>query len=294
MLTRVNARWGKRICFRSYSQHNNNWADGQIILNRDMFKASGILNSNRKFPHESIKPLIYKRSATEFESDYWNFDSTLQELLQLDKEFPFVIDTRFQRINRFLGDNYSFLTSEKTAVLFGLANLSINLEQGHDDNKDFQNSFPKSTQPEFYETERLRSLGESLFQLHLGLSTIFINGKFLTLPANEIDKRTSIFDDKDSVICLFMKRHLLYESIPTYKGINRGVINKSQSPTDKAGLKLRLQDKACVASFYTLLGLLATKFNRKDIVDNVLYTKILRGPSGIVNLFIRKATDQSY
>lgn len=79
-----------------------------------------------------------------------------------------------------------------------------------------------------------------------------------------------------------MKRNYIYDCILPYQGTTRrGVIHSSEKYTEK---KKKIQDVTSIGSFYTMIGLLSVKFNMEDMLDKVVYGKIINGQAGLVTL----------
>lgn len=303
MLSKTNR--GIQLRIRSASKallsYTNNGAkrnavDSALILSRDLYKENPQINSHQKIPYQGGRPSFYRRAATDFDSEYLDRkglgNNRILEVLDLDKDFEFKISSRTEHIQQFVGQEFPLSLNEKLSILCGLSNFSLVLEQrGKDDaslsdkiSSNFSNQglFPEVRAGEEYTTEKLRSIGKSIFDLHLGLSTLFTDEKYLSLPSESLEQTMDLFNDERKVIPLFMKRNYIYDCILPYQGTTRrGVIHSTEKYVEK---KKKIQDVTSIGSFYTMIGLLSVKFNMEDVLDNVVYGKIINGQGGLVTL----------
>lgn len=256
---------------------------GLIVLARDLFLANKLITSTNKVPLQGALSSIFDRSVKEIESGYaagTTDGGRLQNLLENSKEFPSMVNKKAHAIQSFLGPEFSLLPTELACVIYGLSNVRVNIgEEPAGQNQDPQCVFPESAITS-YDSNSLRKIGKSLFQLHLQLSVVFNNNtKHLTVPSTELAHRLRIVEGQMGLICDFMKRHFMYSCIEPFKAAN----------FDKDHLVLTsrmedIHDATAVGGFYTLIGLLSVKFDKQKVIDEVLYKKVLNGRNGIVEL----------
>jgi hypothetical protein len=229
-----------------------------------------------------MKPGFYQRSATEFDSQLVERqgigNNRVLERLQLDKHFPETISSRLQPIERFIGEEYPLSTVEKLSIICGLSNFSIEIPSS--DNKN---------QKIYVETDKLRQYGKSTLDLHLNLETVFTNEKYLSSSKYELSHDIELFENS-SMILRFMKNNLMYNSTIPFRGsMKSGKITNQD--VDKI-TKEKILDATSIGSFYTLIGLLCTKFHKQEIIDNVVVGKILHGPKGLINIATSEFTSR--
>ena len=303
MLSKTNR--GIQLRIRSASKallsYTNNGAkrnvvDSALILSRDLYNENPQINLHQKIPYHGVKPSFYRRAAKDFDSEYLDRkglgNNRILEVLDLDRDFESKISPRTEHIQQFVGEEFPLSLNEKLSILCGLSNFSLVLEQRRKDdgslsdktlyNFSSQRLFPKVKTGEEYTTEKLRSIGKSVFDLHLGLSTVFADEKFLSLPSEKLELTMNLFNDERKIIPLFMKRNYIYDCILPYQGTTRGgVIQSTEKYTEK---KRKIQDVSSIGSFYTMIGLLSVKFDMEEVLDKVIYGKIINGQGGLVTL----------
>lgn len=273
-----------------------NLVDSALILSRDLYKENTRIISYKKIPYEGVKPSFYGRAATEFESEYLDRkglgNTRILEILEVDKDFESRIASRTEHIQKFVGDEFPLSLKEKLSILCGLSNFPLILEQRDQTNryksdKVPNNScseklFPNLAESEEYTTEKLRCIGKSIYDLHIGLSTIFADEKYLSLPSDSLEQTMNLFNDDRRILPLFMKRNFIYDCILPYQGTMRcGMIHSSEKHTKR---KMKIQDATSIGSFYTMIGLLSVKFNKENVLNKVVYGKIINGRAGLVTL----------
>lgn len=279
-----------------------NVVDSGLILSRDLYKENPRINSHKKIPYQGVKPSFYRRAATDFDSEYLDRkglgNNRILEVLDLDKDFESKITPRTEHIQQFVGEEFPFSLNEKLSILCGLSNFTLVVEQKAEDgaylsdktSSSFpsQGLFPEVRTGEQYTTEKLRSIGKTIFDLHLGLSTVFTDEKYLSLPSESLEQTMNLFNDERKIIPLFMKRNYIYDCILPYQGTTReGLIHSTEKYTEK---KRKIQDVTSIGSFYTMIGLLSVKFNMEDVLNKVVYGKIINGQSGLVTLVTETLT----
>lgn len=276
--------------------------DPLIILNRDLYKSNAQVNSSKRIPYLGPEPSFYLRSSTDFESKYLDSkglgNNRILETLELDKDFELSIQPRTDHIQAFLGDDFPLLLNEKLGILCGLSNFPISIKGKEKNtvtssetkfNKDCpQKSFPHLSTDQEYTTEKLRSLGKVIFDLHLGLGTFFSKEKYLSLPLNDLEHSMNLFRNERLIIPQFMKRNFVYNCILQYRGTMRsGVIHASKEYEET---RAKLQDVTSIGSFYTMIGILSVKFDRDEVVQKIVYGKIINGPRGLINIATENIT----
>ncbi|CUM51507.1 uncharacterized protein AC631_01891 [Debaryomyces fabryi] len=303
MLSKTNRGFQVRIrtaskALLSYTSNEagRNFVDSALILSRDLYKENTRINSYKKIPYEGLKPSFYRRAASEFESEYLDRkglgNTRILEVLDVDKDFESRIAPRTEHIQQFVGDEFPLSLKEKLSILCGLSNFPLIFEQRGKNNvsktdKISNNStgeqlFPNLIEGEEYTTEKLRNIGKAIFDLHLGLSTIFADEKYLSLPSDSLEQTMNLFNDDREIIPLFMKRNFIYDCILPYQGTMRcGMIHSSEMNKKR---KVKIQDATSIGSFYTMIGLLSVKFNKEDVLKKVVYGKIINGRTGLVSL----------
>lgn len=303
MLSKTNRGFQVRIrtaskALLSYTSNEagRNFVDSALILSRDLYKENTRINSYKKIPYEGLKPSFYRRAASEFESEYLDRkglgNTRILEVLDVDKDFESRIAPRTEHIQQFVGDEFPLSLNEKLSILCGLSNFPLIFEQRGKNNvsktdKISNNStgeqlFPNLIEGEEYTTEKLRNIGKTIFDLHLGLSTIFADEKYLSLPSDSLEQTMNLFNDDREIIPLFMKRNFIYDCILPYQGTMRcGMIHSSEMNKKR---KVKIQDATSIGSFYTMIGLLSVKFNKEDVLKKVVYGKIINGRTGLVSL----------
>lgn len=303
MLSKTNRGFQVRIrtaskALLSYTSNEagRNFVDSALILSRDLYKENTRINSYKKIPYEGLKPSFYRRAASEFESEYLDRkglgNTRILEVLDVDKDFESRIAPRTEHIQQFVGDEFPLSLNEKLSILCGLSNFPLIFEQRGKNNvsmtdKISNNStgeqlFPNLIEGEEYTTEKLRNIGKAIFDLHLGLSTIFADEKYLSLPSDSLEQTMNLFSDDREIIPLFMKRNFIYDCILPYQGTMRcGMIHSSEMNKKR---KVKIQDATSIGSFYTMIGLLSVKFNKEDVLKKVVYGKIINGRTGLVSL----------
>lgn len=293
MLPRLHRKSKFTFSTRYFNSKAKCYLDSQIVLNRDLYKANRQINSNKKIAFRGPKPSVFDRSAADFESKYLDptgLGDHILEFSEYDKDFQSAITERAQSIQTFLGEDFNLLVEEQACIIFGLFTFPVQFEE-IDEFKNPQTLFPRMNAL-IYTSDRFRILGKSLFELHLNLATIFENGRYLSLPANEVAHRLHLTNN-DTLICNFMRNHLLYDSIQPYRGTFRAGLRDVSDPEIRQEINLlseKIHDKTCVGSFYTLLGLLAMKYDKTEVIDKILHKKILNGPSGIIKLLVNEIT----
>jgi len=266
----------QNIRVRQYSEK----VDFSVVLTRDLFLSSGKLNSSNKVNYDGMKPGFYQRSATDFESQVVERrgigNNRILERLQLDKHFPQTIASRLQPIERFVGEEYPLSTIEKISIICGLSNFSLEIPS------------PNNKHKVYVETDKLRQYGKSTLDLHLNLETVFTNEKFLSSSIYELNHDIELFENS-SMILRFMKNNLMYNATIPFKGsMKLGKITNQE--VDKV-TKEKILNATSIGSFYTLIGLLCTKFNKQEVIDNVVLGKILHGPNGLINIATSEFTN---
>lgn len=297
---RINAACKALLSYKSDGVENNT-IDSVLILSRDLYKANPQINSYKKIPYQGPKPSFYRRATTDFDSEYLDpkglGDNRILEIFDLDRDFGSKILPRTEHIQQFVGDEFPLLLNERLGILCGLSNFPLMFENGtaHDSTSNDvngtdspQNLFPGLGHQNEYTTEKLRSIGRAIFDLHLGLSTVFTNEKYLSLPSESLEQTICLFNNEREMIPLFMKRNFIYDCVLRYRGTMRGGVIHSTEEYDDT--KMKIKEVTSIGSFYTMIGLLSVKFNRDEVLTKVVYGKIINGQTGLINLATESLT----
>lgn len=293
---------GKALLSYTADKVENSIVDSRLILSNDLYKSNPQINSLKKIPYYGTKPSFYRRSTIDFLSEYLDpqgpGDNRILEVLDLDVDFETSILPRTDKIQKFVGDEFPLTLHEKLSILCGLSNFSLTFQKESKDCEDSEISKNPSPQRLFpasdlmhgneYNTEKLRLVGRAIFDLHVGLGTIFINENYLSLPSENLEQTMSLFNDERAIIPLFMKRNYIYDSVFRYRGAMKSGIICSGKEYEET--KLKIQDVTSIGSFYTMIGILAVKFNKEDVLAKVVYGKILNGQTGLINIATESLT----
>lgn len=246
----------------------------ETVLSRDLFLENSRLHSLRKVSYEGPKPSLYLRSATDFASAInprTHYDSLLEEI-SLDPQVRSFLDQPTKKFQDFLGPQLPLAFPDLLCIVCGLGDMPVETAAG------------QPLQKVQAHQEVLRGLGKRFYQLQANLATVFAGPRHLSTLHVELEHNISIFAAHDSLVLEFMKLNLLYRYVLPYRGVH----SAGQVPLkDITKLRRKLRGETAVGSFYTMIGLLLTRFDRSH-VQNLVQEKVLEGNFGIIKI----ATDR--
>lgn len=273
---------GKRLIhYAKYSKYFEHIPD--IILNRDLYKYCTKEDRLKGTLADTFSESIYPRSVVEFKSEFLDYEdlgnTRILDAVKLDNDFKVKIESRIDQIQKFVGPEFELLMNEMLSIICGLSNFDIEIIKKDQDILS-QSNFASKTVT--IGSSRLRILGKSIYELNIGLSTVFASQRFLSLSSGEIESSLELFNDEKKLIPLFMRRNLLYNSIIPFQGAMRsGPIHSSDKLRTK---KSKIHDATSIGSFYTMLGILVTKFDKDEIAKKIIQDKVLDGTHGLINI----------
>ncbi|KAG7194367.1 uncharacterized protein KQ657_004579 [Scheffersomyces spartinae] len=186
------------------------------------------------------------------------------------------VEDKLTPIQSFLGPLFPLLAEEKIAILFGLTNVQLKLENTCNNATDF------NARSLGYSTARLRECGEQLFQSCWFKTTTFDNERYLSMLQQDIIYDINQFEPSSEVLVEFMKRQTMYQNIQSYRGAMKyGPIEDYE---EYLQAKQNLQNITAVGSFYTLIGICWIKFGKEATAKQLIGNKIINGPNGLIRL----------
>lgn len=245
----------------------------EVVLNRDLFNR----NQNLHFTHNnqklipSINDVSY--STQEQKNIQSRYHSVLEELCN-SPEFEDVLRGRTERVQAFLGKKLPLEFPELLSILCGLSNMNI---------KTSQASAGSLFGDVFTQQDALRQLGKRFFELHCSNSFVFSDVQYLSCTAEDLEQSIAMFSDKESLITKLMNSHDLSECVIPYRGVQSAGLIKNRSTEFRELIKT----KSCVASFYSMLGLLVRKFGSEFVIKEFWYPKMLHPKQGLLQLALR-------
>lgn len=254
----------------------------ESVLTRDLF-----LQSTNPRPSS-----YYSRSTTDFESDLdgIQYNQNIIENLH-DPEFQDLLRARTSHLQSFLGEEFSLLFEELACTVCGLANMSILPARNEIlDDSLAQDSLKTLIPPltlgspfsrVLMQQDTLREVGKRFFVMQAQASTTFADVGHLTTHHRELELSLMVLDNTDGLVCDFMKRNSLYDVVIPY----RGAQSAGSVPAEQAKeFRTIIRDQTCVGSFYTLLGLLVSKFGSAVVRDGFWNSRVLDPNLGIIKI----------
>ncbi|CUM67468.1 uncharacterized protein PRCAT00005164001 [Priceomyces carsonii] len=271
--------WMIKFSRMSFSTKDN--VDSRLILSNDLYFQNPRLNKGIKAPFDGPFPSPYSRSLVDFESIFLDWtelgSNKILEEVNIDKELRQKLQPSVDSIQEFIGERFNLLFNEKICVLCGLSNIMLDIDSTS--TAEINTNFPNRRT---IHSTKLRSVGKYLFELHMKLCAVFSNHNYLSLSSEDIKYNLSVFKDETFLITEFMKKNSIYNCIIPYKGAMKNGPIYSLETYENARSKIR--DETCVGSFYTLIGLLNTKFDHEMVTEDLIDKKIMKGPSGIISI----------
>ncbi|QFZ27465.1 hypothetical protein EJF18_30436 [Clavispora lusitaniae] len=243
----------------------------EAVSTRDLF-----LESAHVFAGRPQTPSLFARSATDFTSLYLDgepHNENISESLRLDPAFQNLLEARTSHIQNFVGPRFPLSFADLLCVACGLANMSVSCSSSASALENV--SIQQST---------LRAVGKRYFLFQAQTCTTFADMGHLSAHHKELEHALSLLDDSPRLICDFMKQNSLYDAVIPYRGAHAaGPVSAEEAKR----LRSLIRNQTCVGSFYTLLGLLTTKFDKDAVREHFWNSRVLDPNTGI----IRIATD---
>lgn len=242
----------------------------ELVLALDLFLAHLLATG-------SAHCSLYSRSVTDYKSRYLDGAAptrniAVTEMLKSDPEAKKLLIPRTDRVQLFLGPQLRLLFEDLLCIICGGANMKIKLPSS-----PTGSVFDKV----FIQQEALRTNGSKFFELHCILSTVFSDIQHLSASSRELDESLALFDSKHALIVEFMKLNSLYDCVIPFRGVhNAGYV----PPAASSPIKKRLRENTCVGSFYTMFGILKTRYDTETILRELWQPKILHSNSGILKI----------
>lgn len=234
-----------------------------LILKSDLYLTDKLQISTKKQANHGSTPSLYTRSAIQFDQSLIDRKSFASGSLHSIEEQT--------SIKSFLGEKFPLLAEETHSIRCGLSNFQLDLGQDMP-----RNSFNGGS---LYESDKLRQIGKLVVKFHLDNNTVFAGRRHLSLPSTDIESDLKIFAGNPKLVPMFMKQNLLYASVIPYRGAMKWGPYSTKEEYDD--MKLQIYDKTSIGSFYTLIGLLYSKFNKVDVIE-FIDSKVLEGPNGLI------------
>lgn len=242
------------------------------VLNRDLFLKNIALNSTKKH----LNFVAPSKFTTAFlDGPSYPVYSNILERLNLDADMESLLQARCNRIQEFLGLAFPLLFRELLCIICGLSNMDIDthtLPAG----SEYGNTTIKQ--------DVVRSLGTRFFELHCILGTIYADLHHLSQSAEELENSLELFTDSTALALHFMKLNSLDKCVVPHRGAHSAGFIENPESVRKAIL-----DKATVASFYTMIGVLVVKFGSREVLRSFWQQKILSSSSGIMRVIASKS-----
>lgn len=249
-----------------------------LLHTRLLYTAESVLSRDLFLQDSNHKPSLYPRSVTEFDSEFSGVQYNLNVIESLDDpEFRELLQARTSHLQSFLGKEFSLLFEELACTICGLANMTVEKSPLQVNPESPKSPFSRI----FIQQDTLRQVGKSFFIMQTQASTTFADAGHLTTHHRELELSLMIVDDIDGLVCDFMKRNSLYEVVIPFRGAqSAGSIPAEQAKEFRA----MIRDQTCVGSFYTLLGLLVSKFGASVVRDGFWNSRVLDPNTGIVKI----------
>lgn len=173
-------------------------------------------------------------------------------------------------LQKFVGAEFPLLLAESTSVLTGRSDVDVWISSMADGNR---------VEDIFISHTRLRQIGSQYFELNCSISAVFADEYFLALSAGEIEQALSLFKDKEVLVNEFITRHSLEKCLLPFRG-------RRKFRSRDLRIKVNRIDKEenAIGSFYTMLGVLITKFGSKRVTEELWHKKIYGSSSGILKI----------
>ncbi|OBA19906.1 hypothetical protein METBIDRAFT_26547, partial [Metschnikowia bicuspidata var. bicuspidata NRRL YB-4993] len=194
----------------------------------------------------------------------------LEELCD-SPEFEAVLRVRTERVQAFLGSKLPLTFHELLSILCGLSNMNIKTSP-----------LPTGSLfgDVFTQQDALRQLGARFFDFHCANTLVFGDLHYLSCTAEELEQSISIFQDKESLIMKLMNASDLSECVIPYRGVHSAGLIKNRA----TGFRQRIKSRTCVASFYSMLGILVRKFGSEAVVRDFWNPKMLHPIHGLLRI----------
>ncbi|GEQ69175.1 hypothetical protein JCM33374_g2846 [Metschnikowia sp. JCM 33374] len=242
----------------------------EAVSNRDLFKN----NQNLNFTHKNQKsvPTINDINVTTQaqKNVHSRYHSLLEDLCN-NPELEDVLRVRTDRVQAFLGNKLPLEFPELLSVLCGLSNMNIKTSP-----------LPAGSLfgDVFTQQDALRQLGSRFFEFHCSNSFVFSDVHYLSCTADELQQSIEMFCNKESLIIKLMNASELSECVIPYRGVHSAGLVRNRA----TGFRNKIKGKSCVASFYSMLGILVRKFGSETVVKEFWHPKMLHPTKGLLRV----------
>lgn len=267
---------------------------------RTLYTAESVLSRDLFLQNSNPKPSYYPRSTTDFVLEREGAQHNVNVVENLhDPEFQTLLHPRTNHIQSFIGDRFPLLFEELTCTVCGLANMTFlparNTETtASASNSDITESLnPPLNSPSkpldhvspfarvLVQQDTLREVGKRYFVMQAQASTTFADTSHLATHHRELELSLMVLNNSDGLVCDFMKLNSLYDVVIPYRGVH----SAGSVPFDQAKeFRAIIRDQTCVGSFYTLLGLLLSKFGSELVREHFWNTRVLDPNTGIIKI----------
>lgn len=277
-----------------------------FFLRRCLYTAESVLARDLFLQNSNPKPSYYARSTTDFvpELDGYHYNQNIVDNLH-EPEFQALMQSRTNHIQNFVGEKFPLLFEELVCTVCGLANMSVLLARSTTSQNLLESLYPlvaDSAEPDSLGSElvnpkvldpgspfarvltqqdTLREVGKRFFVMQAQASTTFADSGHLATHHRELELSLMVLNNSDSLVCDFMKLNSLYDVVVPYRGAHSaGGVSGEQAKEFRAIIR----DQTCVGSFYTLLGLLLSKFGSVLVREDFWNNRVLDANTGIVKI----------
>lgn len=245
----------------------------ELVLNRDRFRK----HQNLAFSHKNqrtVPSINDVHDSTQAQQNAQKrYQSVLEELYN-NPDFEEILQARTDRVQAFVGKRLPLEFPELLSILCGLSNINIKTSP-----------LPAGSLfgDVYTQQDALRQLGSRFFDFHCANSFMFSDIQYLSSPIEELEQGMAMFNDKERLISELMNSSELSECVIPCRGVHSAGLIKHRTP----GFRSRIKTKSCVASFYSMLGILVRKFGSDTVLKEFWHPKILHPTQGLLHLALK-------